>query len=453
MDGVVLVAEDDAGVRKVLSQALVRAGCRVHATSLLTTLARWIDEGKGDLVITDVIMPDGNGLERVLEMKRSRPELPFIVISAQNTIATAIKAEEADAFAYLPKPFDVPSLLNHVRVALDSPPVRARTGSDSKSAKEEELPLVGRTPVMQSLYKVIAKVINSEVPLHIVGESGTGKSLVARVIHDLSDRRSYPFVTVGADRMEGPDQLATHLSRASGGTIVFDEVGDFGPDVQSTLVRGLDGASHPTPRVISTTQFQLAGKGSEASFRKDLFYRLCGIQIEVPPLRRRIDDIPLLASHFLQSTENGGRLSFGKAATDILKSYVWPGNVRQLRSIVQHLSLSAQRPEISDTDARAVIETLPDRRKLSSHNTNTILDEQVEEQIRHYFNLYGSGHPPAGVHLRVLREIEKPLIEAALDATGGNNIKCAEILGINRNTLRKKIRHLGITPRRSKRLA
>ena len=199
MDGTVLVADDDRTIRTVLTQALTRAGCRVHATSSLMTLMRWIDEGKGDLVISDVVMPDGNGLETLPEIGRRRPGLPVIIISAQNTIMTAIQAAEAEAYDYLPKPFDLPDLMKRASRALarKSQPAAAPAG-EGAGAEGGDLPMVGRTVQMQALYRLVARVMNTDLPVLITGESGTGKSLIARAVHDYSDRRNQPFVTVGA---------------------------------------------------------------------------------------------------------------------------------------------------------------------------------------------------------------------------------------------------------------
>ena len=223
MDGTVLVADDDRTIRTVLTQAFIRAGCKVHATASLVTLLRWVEEGRGDLVISDVIMPDGNGLETLPKISRLRPDLPVIVISAQNTIMTAIKAEQAEAYDYLPKPFDLPDLMKRSARALERKQ-QARRGADRTGG--DELPLVGRTPVMQELYRVVARVLNTDLPVLISGESGTGKSLIARVIHDFSDRRALPFVVAGAADLTGIDAVHGALARAGGGTILFDEIGE-----------------------------------------------------------------------------------------------------------------------------------------------------------------------------------------------------------------------------------
>ena len=251
MDGTVLVADDDRTIRTVLTQALTRAGCKVHATSSLVTLMRWVEEGKGDLVISDVIMPDGNGLDQLPKIAQARPGLPVIVISAQNTIMTAIQAAEADAYDYLPKPFDLPDLMKRAARALE---VKRRVPAPKADAEPKggDLPLVGRTPGMQALYRLVARVMNTSLPVLITGESGTGKSLIAKAIHDFSDRRTLPFVVVSAADLQGMDGPATVLSRAKGGSILFDEVGDLGDEAQARIVRMLDGLGDNAPRIMSS---------------------------------------------------------------------------------------------------------------------------------------------------------------------------------------------------------
>ena len=238
MDGTVLVADDDRTIRTVLTQALTRAGCKVHATSSLMTLMRWVEEGMGDLVITDVIMPDGNGLDALPRIARLRPGLPVIVISAQNTIMTAIQATEAEAFDYLPKPFDLPDLMKRSASALEQKRHTPKAAPLREAA--DDLPLVGRTPAMQALYRLVARVMNTDLSVLITGESGTGKSLLARAIHDFSDRRTMPFVVAQGSDLAGIDGPATLLSRARSGSIVFDEVADFNDDAQARAVRMLD---------------------------------------------------------------------------------------------------------------------------------------------------------------------------------------------------------------------
>jgi len=453
MDGTVLVADDDRTIRTVLTQALTRAGCKVHATSSLMTLMRWVEEGKGDLVISDVIMPDGNGLDTLPKISEARPGLPVIVISAQNTIMTAIQAAEAEAYDYLPKPFDLPDLMKRAARALEVKR-RAPTAASTGARDNEDLPLVGRTPQMQALYRLVARVMNTDLPVLVTGESGTGKSLIARAIHDFSDRRSLPFVVAGAGDLQGVDGPSSLLTRARGGSILFDEVGDFDDDTQGRIVRMLDSFTDNSPRIMSTSQGDLMQRMEAGQFRQDLFYRLGGVTIEVPSLRERVDDIPLLAAHFLARTERDGapprRLS--EAALDLVRAYSWPGNVRQLENAMKRLVATAQEAEIALSDVEMVLGSQPAIEPLMGNGPTDSLSVAVEKHLRRYFDLHGGVLPSPGLYQRVLREVEAPLIELALDATGGNQAKCANLLGINRNTLRKKITDLDIRVTRRRKL-
>ena len=453
MDGTVLVADDDRTIRTVLTQALTRAGCKVHATSSMVTLLRWVDEGKGDLVISDVVMPDGNGLQALPQIARQRPGLPVIIISAQNTIVTAIQAAEAEAYDYLPKPFDLPELMKRAARALD---IRRRKGAPVPAAIAREigddLPLVGRTQAMQGLYRLVARVMNADLAVMICGESGTGKSLVARAIHDFSDRRSQPFVTAQAADMKTMDGPQNLLSRARGGTLVFDEIADFDAEGQGRIVRMLDALPDPGPRILATSQSDLAERLDTGSLRKDLYFRLGGVTLMVPPLRDRVDDIALLADHFLVRAGRDGQ-SPRRLSPDALiaiRTYSWPGNVRQLENTLKRLTVTAMEPEISRSEVDAALgghtaepPRAPDGEKLSN---------SVARHLARYFSLHVGVLPPPGLYDRILREIEAPLIEIALDATAGNQAKCADLLGINRNTLRKKISELDIRVTRRRKL-
>ncbi|MRU13830.1 response regulator [Roseovarius sp. A21] len=452
MDGTVLVADDDRTIRTVLTQALTRAGCKVHATSSLHTLMRWVGEGKGDAVITDVMMPDGNGLEMLPKIAADRPGLPVIVISAQNTIMTAIQAEEAEAFDYLPKPFDLPDLMKRTSRALETgarQPVPV-----AEEDRPEELPLIGRTPAMQGLYRVVARLMNTDLPVLITGESGTGKSLIARAIHDFSDRRTLPFVTVTPSDLTDLEGPAKVMARAKGGTIVLDEVGDLDAEAQARVVRMMDAPGDHVPRFMATSQGRLAEKLENEGFREDLYYRLSGAVVAVPSLRDRVDDVPLLVEHFLLRAEREGqpprRLSDG--ALELMRAYSWPGNVRQLENAVRRIGLTARNEEVSRAEVEAVLGNQPAAQPVLSHGQGESLSASVARHLRRYFDLHGNALPPPGLYQRILREVELPLIEIALDATGGNQAKCADLLGINRNTLRKKITELDIHVTRRRKL-
>ncbi len=455
MDGTVLVADDDRTIRTVLTQALTRAGCKVHATSSLTTLMRWVSEGKGDVVISDVMMPDGNGLEMLPKIAEDRPGLPVIVISAQNTIMTAIQAAEAEAYDYLPKPFDLPDLMKRTSRALELKR-RAPSGTAEPAASErpEDLPLVGRTPIMQALYRLVAKVMNTDLPVLISGESGTGKSLIARAIHDFSDRRTLPFISVtSADlqELEGPARV---LARVKGGTVLIDEIADVDDEIQARIVRMIDAPGDHVPRFMATGQGDLAEAMEKGGLRKDLYYRLSGATVNVPALRERVDDIALLAEHFLGRAEREGsvRRRLGDGALDLFRAYSWPGNVRQLENTIRRLALTSRADEISRAEVEVVLGNQPEVEPVLGQGSTEKLSASVARHLRRYFDLHGSMLPPPGLYARILREMEIPLIEIALEATGGNQAKCADLLGINRNTLRKKITDLDIEVTRRRKL-
>ncbi len=456
MDGTVLVADDDRTIRTVLTQALTRAGCRVHATASLVTLLRWVEEGKGDLVITDVVMPDGNGLTALPAIGRMRPDLPVIVISAQNTMMTAIRASEAAAFDYLPKPFDLPDLMKRAAKGLD----RKRHASPAPAAApaaplrgDDPMPLIGRSAPMQALYKAVARIKQTDLPVLILGPSGSGKSLLARAIHDLSDRSDQPFVTLSAADLAAPDgegattQTARILDRVGRGTLVLEQLADFGPEAQARAVRLID--SLPTqspPRLIATS---VTGAGT---LREDLFYRLSGATLSLPPLADRSQDIRLLAAHFL-SRHAKAEVLLPEPVAERLRSQPWPGNVRQLENTMRHLALTAPDltaltpadldPLLDRAAAAPAPDGIPDGERMA---------DAIARHLRRYFDLHGDSLPPPGLYDRILRELELPLLTIALEATGGNQAKCADLLGINRNTLHKKIVSLDMNVTRRRKL-
>ena len=455
MDGTILVADDDRTIRTVLTQALTRAGCRVHATSSLVMLMRWVEEGKGDLVISDVMMPDGNGLEMLPRISAVRPDLPVIIISAQNTLTTAIQATEADAFDYLPKPFDLPDLMKRAARALAMP--RRRKADSAPVASDEtsqELPLVGRTPAMQELYRQIAQVMNADLPVLVLGDSGTGKSVIARTLHDFSDRRSLPFVTGTCVDFASLDGATALLSKARGGSIVIEELTDFDADAQMRLLRCLDIMAEPAPRIIVTSRRSLPDALADGSLREDLYYRVSGASLFVPALRDRIDDLGLLVEHFSARNVRMGadNVTFHTDALKLMRHYRWPGNVRQLENVIAQLCIMAGPDGIKDVDVTHTLMAQPASDDLLAKGEADQLSASVESHLRRYFDQMGGNLPPPGLYQRILKEIEAPLLRLALEATNGNQAKCADILGINRNTLRKKLTDLDIRVTRSRRL-
>ncbi|MBY0397594.1 MAG: sigma-54 dependent transcriptional regulator, partial [Thermoleophilia bacterium] len=377
----------------------------------LMTLMRWVEEGKGDLVITDVIMPDGNGLESLPRIGQERPGMPVIVISAQNTIMTAIQAAEAEAFDYLPKPFDLPDLMKRAARALEQKRRLRPSVPPTPRGAGDDLPLVGRTPAMQALYRLVARVMNTDLPVLVTGESGTGKSLIARAIHDFSDRRTLPFVVARPGELQGAEGPYAVLARARGGSILFDEIGDFDEDAQGRIVRMLDALPENAPRVMATSQVDLARAIEAGGFRKDLYFRLGGVALAVPPLRERVEDIALLADHFLArgDREGGVRRRLSGDAADAVRAYSWPGNVRQLENTLKRLSATALGEEITRVEVEAALGSQPPIEPMRGMAGGEKLSESIGRHLRRYFDLHGGVLPPPGLYDRILHEMELPL--------------------------------------------
>lgn len=455
MDGTVLVADDDRTIRTVLTQALTRAGCRVRATSNTATLWRWVEEGEGDAVISDVMMPDGNGLDLLPAIRRKRPDLPVIVISAQNTVVTAIRATDAGAFDYVPKPFDLRELLSKVSKALTqtsqpSPP-------SAPSENDNEIPLIGGSPAMQEVYRVVARVVNTDLNVLIMGDSGTGKDLLAKALHDLGNRASSQFLRINCGTAT-PDQLDAQVlvNAGQGATIYLDELSELSPPSQIHLLNltQSDSVHSLGIRFVSSTSRPITPLINEGLFREDLFYRLNVMPISLPPLRDRIEDIPDLTKHFLRDCADRGMplKTIGKTALEQMRIAAWPGNVRALENFVQRLVLLCPEEDISASFVAAALKEEASQASPSTPLVKEKLSASVEAHIKRYFDLHGDTLPPPGLYNRILREVELPLIALSLSATRGNQIKTAELLGINRNTLRKKIKDLDIQVTRTKKL-
>lgn len=458
MDGTVIVADDDRTIRTVLTQALTRAGCKVRSTGSASTLWRWIEEGEGDAVISDVMMPDGNGLDLLPQIHRKRPNLPVIIISAQNTVMTAIKASEQGAYDYLPKPFDLKELLSKVSRAL-SQSNTPTTLSPASTKDREDLPLVGSSPAMQDIYRIIARILNTDLNVMITGESGTGKNLIANILHQLGHRSNAPMFTFSsatttAQVVELALQDEDQIPR--GATVYLDEIAEMPADTQLRLLDLMQSplVQEKNLRFISSTQKPLASLVNEGLFREDLFYRLSVMPFSLPPLRDRMDDITELALHFLQvvSTEGLPHKTISNKALEHMRSALWPGNVRELRNFVQRIVVLCPEDEITHKFLEGELQQTSISTTDNIHLNGDKLSTSVELHLKRYFDLHGDQLPPPGLYNRILREIELPLVALTLSATRGNQIKAAELLGLNRNTLRKKIRDLDIMVTRTKKM-
>jgi len=470
----ILVADDDRSIRTVLSQALGRAGHDVRTTGTAANLWRWVSDGEGDLVITDVVMPDENGLDLIPRIRKVRPDLRIIVMSAQNTLLTAVRATERGAFEYLPKPFDLKEVVEVVQRALSEREVRSGPNTVDHPADEEELPLIGRSAAMQDIYRVLARLMNTDLTVMITGESGTGKELVARALHDYGKRRFGPFVAINMAAIPrelieselfghekgaftgATNRYAGRFEQAEGGSLFLDEIGDMPIEAQTRLLRVLQEGEYTTVggrmpistnvRIIAATHRDLRTAVRQGLFREDLYYRLNVVPLRIPPLRERSEDIPELITHFLSRAEADGMpaKTFVPDAMARLQDYRWPGNVRELENLVQRLSalytqdvitLETVEAELAQSAPGSAAEAAADEESLSN---------AIERHLRTYFSAHRDGLPAAGLYGRVLHEMERPLISLALEATRGNQVQAASLLGLNRNTLRKKIRELDI---------
>jgi two-component system nitrogen regulation response regulator GlnG len=469
----ILVADDDRAIRTVLSQALTRVGHQVRTTGHAAQLWKWVAEGAGNLVITDVVMPDENGLDLVPRIRKLRPELRVIVMSAQSTLLTAVKATERGAFDYLPKPFDLTVLLNTVERALK---VTANAPSASAPAENgENLPLIGRSPAMQDIYRVLARLMGTDLTVMIAGESGTGKELVARALHDYGKRRTGPFVALNMAAIPrelieselfghekgaftgATQRFAGRFEQAQGGTLFLDEIGDMPLEAQTRLLRVLQ-AGEFTPvggrqrqrtdvRIIAATHRDLRQAVRQGQFREDLFYRLNVVPMRLPPLRERAEDIPELVRHFLKLTATEGlpAKTIEPEAIERLRRHRWPGNVRELENLIRRLAAlySQETIDLAVIEAELGHSAAPPQ-QVESAPADDSLGTAVGRHLKAYFVAHGEALPAAGLYDRVLREVERPLISLTLSATRGNQIRAAQLLGLNRNTLRKKIRELDI---------
>jgi len=467
----ILLADDDRSIRTVIEQALRKAGHQVVSTAKGNELLDWVEQGKGDMVITDVMMPDANGLELLPRIKAVRPQLPVIVISAQNTLMTAVKANELGAFEYLAKPFDLDDLLRSTEKSLQSRQVDTVT---ENTPAPGEIPLIGRSPAMQEIYKILARMVRNDLTVLIQGESGTGKELVARALHDLGPRKGKPFVAINMaaiPRELVESELFGHekgaftgaLSRKAGkfeqaedGTLFLDEIGDMPMEAQTKLLRVLQEGEFTTVggdrriqtnvRIICATHRDLWMLTRAGEFREDLYYRLNVVPLRLPPLRERREDIGELTQYFFSRAAARGmpRKTLSEEARELLQQYDWPGNVRELENLIYRLAVLYPEPVISPEAARMELKTDGARQQERNEEKNSSLESVVRRHIKEYFEAHRHGSLPPGLYDRLLRVIEKPLIEETLTVTNGNQIRASHILGINRNTLRKKVSELGI---------
>jgi two-component system, NtrC family, nitrogen regulation response regulator GlnG len=461
----VLLVEDDRAIATVVSEALGEEGYRVTACTSIARRDALLAEAEFDVMLTDIVLEDGDGLDDIAALRSKAPAMPVIVLSAQNTLDTAVRASDSEAFEYFPKPFDLDALLRAVAQAV----ARNEAGAASTGPSDEGLPFIGRSQAMQSVYRMITKVLRNDLTVLVTGESGTGKELVAEAIHQLGSRRTGPFVAInmaaiphdlieselfGHERGAFTGAVAQAIGKfeqANGGTLFLDEIGDMPAEAQTRLLRALQSGSirrvggrneiAVDVRIVAATNRALAPMIAAGTFREDLFYRLNVVPIELPPLRDRREDIGALSRHFLGQAESEGlsRHTITDAAVDALAALSWRGNVRELRNVVFRLALNARQDAIDRTLVEEVLAG-------ENHSTDAETSDSFASALDAF--LAEASPRPGTLYHAALARFEKPLIEHALRSMDGNQLRAAELLGINRNTLRKKLDELEIKPER-----
>jgi DNA-binding NtrC family response regulator len=446
----VLVVDDDIGIRESAAMALEKVGLKTVQAGDVTSALQALRAHRIDLVLSDIYMPGETGLTLLQAISERRNPPRVILMTARGTIETTALAQRIGAFDYIAKPFDLSELIARVRAALGE-----RVADEVEIEPGPSSRIVGSHPSMIAMYKAIARVASLNVPVVILGESGSGKELVAQSIHDLGDRVAGPFIAINCGAI--PDTLLENelfgstrgaftdsrqdrrgaLSRADGGTLFLDEIGDISPAFQVKLLRFLqDGIVTPLGaekshrvdvRLIAATHRDIKRLVAEGMFREDLYYRLAGYEIAVPPLRDRVSDIPLLVDHFKRrvATEMKKESIAGpsQAVLDVFAAHSWPGNVRELEQVIRRTVIDSD----ALADPAAASRALRDIAPSSEPRPTAVATAESEDD------------------LVSLDEAEKRHIIAVLRATGGNQTQAAYILGIERKTLARKIKRLDIS--------
>ena len=472
----VILADDDHAIRLVASTALGNAGFTVKTAETLSDLMILIDHINAPVLISDVVFPDGDALDVLPEIKSSRPDMAIVMMSARSTLLTAVKAQEGEVFAYLPKPFPLETLVETVTSAFNSAlttPAEMLFGDDDQDQLIGDQ-LIGQSPAMQDIFRSMARLVSTDLSVMITGESGTGKEVVARALHDLGQRKKGPFVALNMaaiprDLIEselfghekgaftGADRRSDgRFAQAKGGTLFLDEIGDMPPDAQTRLLRVLQDGGFTRvggreviksdARIIAATHQSLPELIKKGQFREDLYYRLNVVPLHLPPLKDRAEDIPELTQHFIKKASKEGlrAKNIDDQAMGLLLAHDWPGNVRELENMIRRLLVLVDDEVIKSNHINAVLTLDPSDQPAGNGHQGQRLMDVAALHINRFFDSHHGDLPAPGLYQRVLEEVEKPLIMATLRATSGNQIKAAEVLGVNRNTLRKKITTLGL---------
>lgn len=471
----ILIVDDDESLRWVIKKALEKTGHKITTASNGEEGLSFLLSGQYGLAFVDIMMPDISGLELLQTAKDKRLDTSFVIMTAQNTMKNAVEAMKSGAYDYVTKPFDIEEIEIIARKALESRNIANKASQVAEQPQkkyEVGRELIGKSPAMQKVYKTIGKVTRSDVTVLIQGESGTGKELIAKAIHYNSDRTDMPFIAVNSaaiprDLLESElfghekgafsgasDRKLGKFELAHGGTLFLDEISDMSQDLQMKLLRALqereiDRVGGKTPikvdvRIIAAANRDLSKAVSDGNFRDDLYYRLNVVNIKLPPLRQRKEDIPILVDFFLHrfSDESGaGRKFITDEGMNLLTGHSWPGNVRELENTIRRMV-------VLSTSATILPEDFPSKiRDTASKSGEIFNDKSLEEIMKIKLAPLISSvdlENTEGLYSMVLAQMERPLIRLVLDRCRWNQIKASRVLGLNRNTLKKKMTMLKI---------
>ena len=469
----IVVADDEESVRWTLKKALERSGYAVYTVSDGKAAVDTAERVSADLVLMDIKMPTLDGLEALSLMRDRHPEAMVIVMTAFGSLKAAVEAMKRGAYDYITKPFDFEELTLLVRRALEVQSLTRELSRLKAQLKDrQELDeIVGTSPEMQGVFKLVGQVADSDATVLVEGESGTGKELIARAIHKNSPRHDGPFVTVncaaipkdlleselfGHEKGAFTGALTTRRGKfelADGGTIFLDEIGEMDPALQTKILRIFEerrferlGGEVPITtnvRIVAATNRDLQALVARGLFREDLFYRLNVVTIMLPPLRGRREDIPVLITHFLQLYARDDGKDISPEAIKCLLRYHWPGNVRELENVIKRACLLSRTRLILPEHLPESLQAATRPAGAEDVATPGGLTREVRAELRRV------GDDKEGqLYEHVLALVERPLLQAALERAGGNQLKAAQLLGINRNTLRKRMKELGISGKR-----
>ena len=462
----IIVVDDDRSIRVVISTALTRAGYNVKSSGTAAGMWRLVESDFADVLITDVGLPDGDALDILPKLQKNNPKLKIIVMSARTTLLTAVRAEKKGAFEYLPKPFDLDELLNLVSSTFSQPKsVKNEQISDIPKNIYDSGPVVGKSTAMQEIYKIISRIVNTNFSVLISGESGTGKKLIAKSIHDLSSKTNKFFINIDAkffddytfenliDRINMFTSInIKNVNDLSGSSIYLKDITELSEVQQKNFLtfieNGLpqlfpENTNLEKSRIFVSTKKNILNEVEKGLFREDLYYRLNVVPIKLPSLKDRFEDIPDLSSAFLNSNYKMTFIirNITYEGMNLLKEYSWPGNIRELKNVIERLCLLSS---TEDIPLNLIKEVLSEDRFDDETKYEENLELYFKNYLKKYFKDFDENLSLNNLHNNFISKIEKPLIETTLNLFRGNQIKASKCLGFNRNTLRSKINLYGI---------